>query len=99
MPAELLTLEAFRDARAAGDVVIANMILDRALSSRLAENALTTFRAATGGLNVNISRVGGDKANVLVSNIALPGLMPRAVNGVVYRDDRHTIESDKIALL
>ncbi len=98
MPAELLTLEAFRDARAAAGTVIANMILDRSLTSRLAQNALTTFRAATGALYLNLSRSGGSKANVLVSNLELPGFTAWEPHGVVYYDDRHTIESDKIAL-
>jgi hypothetical protein len=99
MPAELLTFEALRDARGAATTVIANMVLDRALTSRLARNALTTFRAATGALYVHVGRTGGQKANVLVSNTPLPGFASRAVQGSVYRDDRHTIESDKIALL
>jgi MFS family permease len=98
MPAELLTLEAFRDARAAARIVIANMILDRSLTSRLAQNALTTFREATGALYLNVSRSGGSKANVLVSNLELPGFTAWEPHGTVSYDDRHTIESDKIAL-
>jgi hypothetical protein len=99
VPSELLTVEAFSDAARMGRVIIANLQLDSTLSSDLARNSLESVRLATGEVHVRQSARSGRFANVLVSNVALPGFTPFEGRGRPYRDDLHTVEFDRLRLL
>lgn len=99
-PPETLTLEYLRQAQRCGRLVIANAIFDKGMKSAFSSSVLSTARAAWGAVYYRQAATmpGSLADNYLLSDQPLPGFASYPGKGVIYRDGRHTIERDWLAV-
>jgi len=100
VPAELLTVDFFRDVHAVAQRVAVNLILDRAVESEFAENVLASFRKVFGRVWLKDVKPGdADMTNFLVTNYQNPGAAEWTATGRIYTDDRNTADRDHVNMI
>lgn len=100
-PPETLTLEYLSQAQTCGRWVMANAIMDRDLQTNFSHSLLATARAAWGRVYYRQapSMPHAIADNFLLSNQPLEGFTAYLGGGSIYRDNRHSIEKDWLAIV
>jgi predicted membrane-bound spermidine synthase len=100
IPEELVTREFFADLNRVADQTIANVILDHDLETRFANNLLSTYARAFGGVWVKDTHPGGTTfSNYLVSSRPVEGAARWTGSGTIYSDDRNAGSRDFVSML